>query len=235
METDPVITAGDGSKQLAAIDILIVVLVSGAAFALELLLADALPWGDEARGVLAVLLGAAASIGLTFYRGRSLADLGFRRPTRLWTLPLWAIGIMATFVIAQGAAAAILGALFDLPQPDMSRYDYVRGNPGAAVALALILPITAAVPEEIVYRGFLIERFTRLLGDSRRHVVMAAILQAIVFGSIHFQWGIGGVVFATIMGAVWGFGYLLCGQNLWTVILAHSTAHVALVVQLYSA
>jgi hypothetical protein len=36
------------------------------------------------------------------------------------------------------------------------------------------------------------------------------------------------------MGAVWGTAFLLCGRNLWIMIIAHSTAHVALVAQLYA-
>lgn len=228
--TDP----GNPSPQAALLDVLLVVLVSAVAFGLELALADVLPWGDEARGVMAVLVGAGSAVWLTLHRGRSLADLGFRRPKRWWTVPLWIIGIMATFVVAQGAAASVLGQLFDLPAPDMSRYDYVRGNLSGAIALALILPLTAAVPEEVLYRGFLIERFACLLGGGRRAVVLAALLQAVVFGLIHFQWGVGGVVFASIMGLVWGIAFLLCGRNLWVVILAHSTAHIALVAQLYS-
>jgi hypothetical protein len=50
---------------------------------------------------------------------------------------------------------------------------------------------------------------------------------------VHFQWGLGGIFATSIMGAVWGFAYLLCGRNLWIVILAHSMAHLALVTQLY--
>ena len=65
---------------------------------------------------------------------------------------------------------------------------------------------------------------------------MAALgiaIQALVFGAAHFQWGAGGILAASIMGAVWGFAYLLCGRNLWVVIFAHSLAHIALVMQLY--
>lgn len=225
---------GSFPRQAAIIDVLVVVFLSAAAFGIELALADVLPWGDEARGVMAVLVGAGSAVWLTLHRGRSLTDLGFRRPKRWWTVPLWIIGIMATFVIAQGAAATVLGQFFDVPAPDMSRYDYVRGNLSGAIALGLILPLTAAVPEEVLYRGFLIERFTCLLGGGGRGLVPAALLQAAVFGLVHFQWGVGGVIFACIMGLVWGIAFLLCGRNLWIVILAHSAAHVALVAQLYS-
>ncbi len=214
-------------------DILAVIVVSAGVFVAELAGADHLPWGEEARGVLAVLAGAAASLSLTLARGGSLAELGFRRPRRWSTVPLWALGIVTVFVVAQGLVPQLLAPLGELPQPDMSRYDAIRGNLPAAIGLALILPLTAAVPEEILYRGFLIDRFTVLAGSGRGSAWLAALAQALLFGSVHFQWGFGGIVFATVMGLVWGAGFLLCGRNLWIVILAHSTAHIALVTQLY--
>ena len=64
---------------------------------------------------------------------------------------------------------------------------------------------------------------------------MSVIVQALVFGSVHFMWGIGGVIVTVVMGLVWGTAYLLCGRNLWIVILAHSAAHVLFVIQLYLA
>ena len=222
------------SRKAALVDIFLVIAISALAWASELALADRLPWGEEGRGVIAVLTGSGSAVWLTLHRGRSLSALGFRKPARWWTLPFWAVGIMTVFVLAQGAAATLLGGLFDFPEPDFSRYGYVRGNLAAALSLGLVLPLTAAVPEEVLYRGFLIERLTCLTGNGRGGRVAAVLSQAVIFGSIHFQWGIGGVLFAAVMGAVWGFAFLLCGRNLWIVILAHSTAHVALVAQLYS-
>jgi membrane protease YdiL (CAAX protease family) len=216
-------------------DIAIVALVSVLAFLGELALADYLPWGAEARGVIAVLAGAGAAVAITLRRGGSLAELGFRRPKRWVTVPAWALGIFAAFVVAQNAVPLLVAPFFDLPEPDLSRYDAVRGNLVAAVSLAFVLPLTAAVPEEILYRGFLIGRFARLFGATRGAPVFAVLAQALVFGAAHFQWGPGGIVVTAIMGAVWGFAFLLCGRNLWIVIIAHSMAHLALLAQLYFA
>ena len=220
-------------KQSPGLDIAVVALVSALAFLGELAAADLLPWGDEARGVIAVLTGAAAAVAVTLLRGGTLAELGFRRPRRWATVPLWALAIFVVFVVAQNVGPLLIAYFVDLPQPDMSRYDFVRGNLGAAISLAIVLPMTAAIPEEILYRGFLIERLTHLLAGARGANVIAVLIQALVFGSVHFQWGIGGMFATAIMGAVWGFAYLLCGRNLWIVIIAHSLAHVALVMQLY--
>ncbi len=221
-------------RHRAIVDILIVIAVSAAAYAVELAISDYLPWGDEARGIIAVLAGTVVAVGLTLRHGGKLADLGFVRPNRWWTVPFWVLGIMITFIVAQALVPQLLAPIFDLAAPDMSRYDFIRGNPSAAVAMALLLPLTAAIPEELLYRGFLIGRLLQVFGNGHTAAVLAVLVQSLIFGSIHFQWGVGGMVVTSIMGVVWGSAYLLCGRNLWIVILAHSAAHVALVAQIFS-
>ena len=83
-------------------------------------------------------------------------------------------------------------------------------------------------------RGFLMRQFERLCGNGSLAPALAVLSQALIFGSVHFQWGLGGVVMTTIMGLIWGAAYLLCGRNLWIVIMAHSAAHIVLVLQLYA-
>lgn len=218
----------------ALVDIAVVFVVSAAAFAGELAVSDHLPWGEEARGVIAVLAGAFAAVAATLIRGGSLADLGFKRPRRWLTVPFWVLGIFVVFVVAQGVAPVLIANFIDVSQPDMSRYDYIRGDLSAAIVMGLALPLTAAIPEEIVYRGFLINRLITVFGQSRVGGALAVLVQAVIFGAVHFQWGAGGLLVAAVMGLVWGFAFLLSGRNLWIVIFAHSAAHVAMIMQLYS-
>lgn len=221
------------SRPLA--EVAAVVIAALAVYAAELRLADQLPWGEEARGAAAVLTGAVLAVALVLGRGGSLAEIGLRRPARWRTVPLWVFGILVAFVAAQAVVPLLLAPFFELPAPDLSRYDAVRGNLPLAIAMTLILPLTAAIPEELVYRGFFIERITAIVGTGPAGASLSVLFQALLFGASHFQWGAGGVIATTIMGAVWGTAFILCGRNLWIVILAHSTAHVALVAQLYLA
>ena len=68
---------GNRSSIASLADIAIVVVVSIVAFLGELAASDHLPWGEETRGVMAVLMGAAAAVAITLGRGGTLADLGF--------------------------------------------------------------------------------------------------------------------------------------------------------------
>lgn len=217
------------------IDIFIVFAVSALVLYLEDLF-SAQGWisiGPEARGAPAVVGGALAAIGVVFARGGTFADLGFKRPQHWKTVFYQAIAILVAFIAAQGLAPLFVASFISIPTWDLSRYDSIAGNPGAAIALALLLPLTASIPEEIIYRGFLLGRLSDIFGRNAGGTSLAILVQALVFGSVHFMWGIGGMVVAFIMGIVWGAAYILCRRNLWTVILAHSAGHMLFVIQLY--
>ncbi|MDP6536846.1 MAG: type II CAAX endopeptidase family protein [Gammaproteobacteria bacterium] len=217
------------------IDIMIVVAVTALVFYLEdLAIAQGwMPFATEIRGAFSVLAGAFAAVGVVLARGGSLTDLGFRRPQRWATVPLQVAGILIVFIAAQSLAPLLISMFIDLPEPDLSRYDSISGNLGAAIFMALVLPLTASIPEEVIYRGFLMGRLSENFEQDAAGAFMTVLIQALVFGSIHFQWGIGGMIMTFIMGIVWGTAYLLCGRNLWIVILAHSAGHLLLVTQLY--
>jgi len=217
------------------IDILIVIAVTILSFALEELAVNQgwITLGDEARGVSSVLGGALAAVGVVLARGGTLADLGFKQPANWNKVPFQVIAILVAFLTAQAIAPLLVSSFTTLPEPDMSRYDAITGNVGAAIAMALILPLTASIPEELIYRGFLMGRLSEIFGRSTRGSVMTVLVQALFFGSVHFMWGIGGIIVTIIMGIVWGTAYLLCGRNLWVVILAHSTGHIVFAIQLY--
>jgi membrane protease YdiL (CAAX protease family) len=218
-----------------ATDILIVSAASIAAFALESWAASTgvVDVGEAARGAFSVVVGALTTVAVVRHRGGSWSDLGFKRPARWSTVPLWVFGILVAFVGGQALAPQLLSMFIELPAPDFSRYDAIVGNLPAAIAMALILPLTAAIPEEIIYRGFLIGRLEAIFGDMLAAPVLAVAVQSLIFALIHFEWGVGGILLAGVMGAIWGTAYMVCGRNLWIVIMAHSGGHIMLVVGLY--
>lgn len=224
-----------GSAATAVLDIVIVIAVSAAAWLVEegVRALGIFPLGEDARGVTAVLAGAATALILVRKRGGAWRDLGFKRPRRWWTVPLWVVGILVAYVAVQNTAILLVSRFAEMPAPDLSRHEGVAGNLGAAILMAFVLPFTASIPEEIIYRGFLMDRLTRIFGADHGGAFATVAVQSLVFGSVHFGWGFGGMIVTAMMGAVWGTAFLLCGRNLWIVILAHSAGHLALVAQLY--
>ena len=224
-----------GNTLKAVIDILMVVCASLVAYVLEDVAASNgwIAISSEAKGVSGVLAGALAAVGIVVARGGSFADLGFRRPERWARVPLQVAAILIVFIVAQALVPVLVSSFVAVPAPDLSKYDAIAGNPGAALLLALVLPVTASIPEEIIYRGFLMGRLSSVFGLDMRGNVMTVLIQALFFGSVHFAWGIGGMAMTFIMGLVWGTAYILCGRNLWIVIFAHSAGHLLFVTQLY--
>ena len=219
------------------VDILIIAAVSAITFMLEAFVFARgwLPFGEELRGVFSVIAGAIAVLWLVRWGGGSYAELGFKRPKRWSIVPLQVLAILVAFIAGQALVPLLVSSFVEVPAPDLSRYDAVAGNLPAAIGMALLLPITASIPEEIIYRGFLIGRLSTMFGHSGYSAALAVGVQGLIFGAIHFQWGIGGMLTTTIMGIIWGTAYLLCDRNLWVVILAHSAGHILLVIQLYLA
>jgi membrane protease YdiL (CAAX protease family) len=233
MDHEPTIRRGVASA--AILDILILIAVSALAYFAESWARNngIITLGEDSRGVFTVLAGTATALGLLFARGGKLRDIGFKRPGRWWKVLLWAVGILGAWVAMQAVAPVLVSHFVKLPPPDFSRYNTVAGNLRAALFMALALPFTASIPEEIIYRGFLMDRLTKIFGAGVGGAAMTVLLQSVCFGSVHFAWGPGGMIVTTMMGAVWGTAFLLCGRNLWIMIIAHTFGHLALVVGLY--
>lgn len=216
------------------IDILIVADVSLLAFLIEgyAITQEWVTIDEEARGASAVIIAALVAVGLVFARGGNFADLGFKRPKRWSKLFVQVFIILIIFLAAQTLVPLLVSLFLTLP-PDWSRYDSINGNLSAAIVLALLLPLVAALPEEIIYRGFLMGRLSDIFARSFAGSSMTVLISAFAFAAVHFTWGIGGVVFGFIMGVIWGTAYILCGRNLWVVIFAHSGGHILFVIYLY--
>ncbi|RLE01995.1 MAG: CPBP family intramembrane metalloprotease, partial [Candidatus Aminicenantes bacterium] len=87
-------------------------------------------------------------------------------------------------------------------------------------ALAVVWT-TAAFGEEMIFRGFFLNRLARL-GRRRPFSWMIALLfSSVFFGLGHAYQGVAGVVLTALAGLFFGLIYLACRQNLWVPILVH--------------
>lgn len=124
--------------------------------------------------------------------------------------------------------------LVGMPEPaDMSKYDYLRGNLGMTILALGSVYFVSAFAEEVIHRGFLITRIVELAGGTKLAYSWAVILSSLVFGLVHSDWGIAGMVQASCMGVALGTSYLAVEHNLWVIILAHAYMDTVLVLQMY--
>lgn len=79
---------------------------------------------------------------------------------------------------------------------------------------------SAAFGEELLWRGFLIDRLSRLKGLAGRPT-MIVVVQAIIFAFPHAYQGMGGVVVTGSVGLFLGWLRMRNGGNLWALIIAH--------------
>jgi len=103
------------------------------------------------------------------------------------------------------------------------------------VVVVLSTWISAAFGEELLVRGFLLNRFANMLGDTRLSWFFAVILSSFVFGLGHFYQGMTGVIITSSVGIVYAIMYLLAGKNLWVTILAHGILDTIGFVSIYAA
>ena len=128
-----------------------------------------------------------AAVALILLRKQKLSEIGFRRPERWAFVPVWVIGIFLTFALAHYGLPPLIRMFVEFPAPDFSRYDSLYGNLQATIAVALLLPLSASIPEELIFRGFLLDRLIRICGERKSGLILAVAIQSTIFGAVHYQ------------------------------------------------
>jgi hypothetical protein len=90
-----------------------------------------------------------------------------------------------------------------------------------AVAASWVL---AAVGEELVWRGYILNRVLDALGRTRIGWALSVAIVSLAFGLAHAPQGVTGVAENTIDGALLAVVYVACGRNLFAPIIAHGIA-----------
>lgn len=175
-------------------------------------------WENEFAGVSHLVgyeviwwaLIAAVLLFVHFAERRPLSSIGFRRPTVAGML----IAVAAAAVMIAGLAAIYLRILPALHITEDSQLHELAAAPRWWLIISLV---RAAAGEEILFRGYAIERFRELTGS----LPIAAIVSWAVFTAAHVPlWGWGHLLVAGFCGAILTLLYLW-RRNLWVTMLAH--------------
>ncbi|MDX1673748.1 MAG: CPBP family intramembrane glutamic endopeptidase [Longimicrobiales bacterium] len=198
---------------------------------------DPATWQATVWGANVLMLGVVWA-GLRL-RGQGWAHLGLRR----WPGPRGALATVLRSLVALlvgllgfGVGAVVGGALLGVPEgADMSGYDYFAGDLPLFLLVLVAVWIVSSFGEEVIYRGFLITRLAELWGGSRTALWCAVVAAGVIFGLVHFTWGVVGILETALMGIGLGAVYVKLGRSLWVTILAHAYMDTLLMVQLYLA
>ena len=139
-------------------------------------------------------------IVLVVLRGehRRLDSIGVRR-ARPWDAVLALMGFVAAAVLVQLTMPLISALGFDTLEQGVRRLSELP------VSLRLAAAVTAGITEEILFRGFLVERLASLTGRLR----LGALLSWALFTVLHIPgWGVGGALQIGIISTLFYLLYL---------------------------
>jgi membrane protease YdiL (CAAX protease family) len=155
-------------------------------------------------------------------RGMRWKDVGLARP-RSWGQALLlgvAIGVgmeALELFVTQPLLARWLGKM-----PDLSDFAGMTGNLKLFLIYLVLVWVLAALGEEIVYRGYLMNRVAGVFRNTRAAWVLSLIVVSVVFGCGHIDQGWTGMTENIWDGLLLGALYLACGRNLAVPVIAHA-------------
>ena len=166
-------------------------------------------------------------------RGLRWRDTGFVRPVS-WARAM-AVGTVAgllmetlAVLVTEPAIERLLGVA-----PDRSDFRSLTGNlPLLLIVLALNWSL-AAFGEELVYRGYVMQRFADLLSGVRGRWLVSLGLVSVLFGLAHHDQGPSGMVQEGLAGFLLGLLYLASGRTLAVPIIAHGVSNTLALVLIY--
>ena len=161
-------------------------------------------------------------------------DVGWQVPTR--PSSMLAVGLLAglAFSAIELFLTQPLIVHFTGRMPDLSDFESIRGQLVMLIVYLLLVWILAAFGEELVYRGYLMNRIADLMRNGRTGWVVSLIVVSVVFGCSHIDQGISGILENVWNGLLLGGLYLACGRNLFAPIVAHGVADTIDLVLIYA-
>lgn len=157
---------------------------------------------------------------MDLFEARNLKPIGFGRH-RLKSTLVWGIGIAVAVTAFGEVVQPLIEQLLGM-RSDYSGYGALAGNAKAALQLFAFALASAAIGEEILFRGFLLHQLTAILGCGNGARWASIVAGGAIFGVAHLIQGPLGVLNTAIVGVIFGWAWFRSGRNLWALILAHA-------------
>lgn len=171
--------------------------------------------------------------------GAGLAQFGLVRPKSWGKTVLLGLGLAVVSIVFNEMVRSVTTPLLVQwtganPHQDVATFASIRGN---LPVLLLTLPsiwLYAAFGEEFIYRGYLLTRFSQLLGGTRLASGLAIAGQAVLFGLAHWYQGPVGMIPIALGALLTGVAVTRWGRILWPAMIAHGLVDTLGFVLLYA-
>lgn len=175
-----------------------------------------------------LLVVSSASLWL---RGQRWRTVGLRRPA-LWPRTLL-IGIGVGTAIQLVSSGIVTPLLRGHRPPATGGFDLIRGDFLLFVISLVLMWLLAAFGEEMVYRGYLLNRLADLFGTTQRRWAASLLLTTAVFSLAHWPDGLFTMLEAAVTGLIFGGLTLWQDRNLWPAIIAHGVSNTIALTLIY--
>lgn len=168
--------------------------------------------------VPSLVLVAMAGLSLLVRRVR-WSSLGLRRWDTAWLVPKMLAFAVAWTAFQFSVTMPIANHLSGATQ-DLGDFDELEGDLGMLLLLVALGWVVGALVEEVAYRGYLQTRLRQAFGSSTLAVVVAIGVSSVLFGRVHSEQGLVGMVVISLDAVAWSvlrYRY----STLWASVLAH--------------
>lgn len=151
--------------------------------------------------------------------GWAWSQLGFAPGPKWWQTLLITLGTIILIFVVSGFVRPLVTAVGD--EPDISHLMVLQDNLPLLILALILVWVTAAFLQELVFRAFLINSLDVLLGRNDWSPWWAVIISSFIFGLMHAWQGIGGIISTALIGFIFGAIFLFNGRRILPLILAH--------------
>ncbi len=110
-----------------------------------------------------------------------------------------------------------------LPSTNLKVFENIKGNIPQLLIWLVTTWTIGAIFEELIFRGYLINRLIDLIGNSLSSKISIIILSSTAFGFVHFYQGIHGVISTGIFGIFQAIIFFLNKRKLVIPMIVHGT------------
>lgn len=165
-------------------------------------------------------LVALLAIAIVRAEAGTIAPIGLRWPLDVRTTFAWALGL----ALATIALSALLEPLFERltgVDVDYTSYGALRDNASLVARLTAAAWLSAAIGEELVFRGFLLHELGEVVGTRGTRRAGVVLASAALFGLAHANQELPGVLLTASAAILFGAAFFASGRNIVALMLAH--------------